>query len=164
METTKEQSAAEKIPGGVVGDFHRLKVNGAATVAELRDFLAQTRGKSPQEVLGMVAGSNLVWSTLLATVITVVLMAAFTAGPYYLSKGSPQKPPVAPAAAAVKPAEVKPVEKPVETAVADKPAKTNKDQALKALEMDEAKISDPKKNPLEGSKELESLLDKNKLD
>ena len=40
MQTTEEKPASESETGGIVGDIRRLKVNSAATVAELREFLA----------------------------------------------------------------------------------------------------------------------------
>lgn len=157
-ETTKQKSpSTEKTPPGIVGDFHRLKTNGAATVAEIREFLAQTKGRSPQEVMGMVAGSNLIWSTLIATAATLVFMALFTVGPYAVGKLLPEKKVAAPA----KPAPAKtPEPAPVESTAADKPVKTDKDKAISAMQMDEAKNADPNKNPLEDSKELEDLLNK----
>lgn len=157
METTKQKPAPqEKQPGGIMGDFHRLQTNGTATVAEIREFLAQTKGKSPQEVMGLVAGSNLVWSTLIATAAILVGMALLTAGPYAVGKLYPEAKPEGPAKPAPAAAEAP---QPAETAAADQP-KTNKDKALSAMNMDEAKPSDPTKNPLENNKELENLLDK----
>ena len=158
METSKTKAASDKPPAGIVGDIHRLKTNGAATVAEIREFLATTRGKSPQEVMGMVAGSNLIWSTLIASAATAVFMFVFTAGPYAVGKMFPAPQVAPPVAAAPAPAKVEEPKTP-DAALAEKP-KSTKDQAIRAMEMDEAKAADPKKNPLENNKELDSLLDK----
>ena len=40
-------------------DLRELKTNSSATVQELQEFLSQLRGKSPQEMLGVVASSQL---------------------------------------------------------------------------------------------------------
>ena len=39
------------------GDLRQLKQNTSATVAELKAFLQELKGKSPQEMLGIVASN-----------------------------------------------------------------------------------------------------------
>lgn len=69
---------------GLAGDLRRLKSDGGASAAELREFLAQLKGRSPEEVMGAVAQSNLIRSICIATVGCVALMAAFTIIPYLM--------------------------------------------------------------------------------
>lgn len=62
--------------------LRRLGADVAASSDELREFLQQFRGKSPQEVLGLVAQSGLVRATCTAAVGCVILVAVFTVLPY----------------------------------------------------------------------------------
>lgn len=61
--------------------------NSSQTADDLRGFLTQLRGKSAGEMLGVLAQSGLVRATIQATVATLVLMFAFTAGPYWIYGG-----------------------------------------------------------------------------
>jgi len=153
-------------------DLKQLKTHGAASVAELREFLAQTRGRSPQEVLGMLAGSHLLRSIGVATVGALVMMVVGTIVPWWMGNppagtkpGAATKPPaLAPAEA--KKAEIPPVERPAasppaasNTAAAElQPTPADAAKAVKVMGLGETKLSDPKKNPLE--KSLDNLLDK----
>lgn len=56
------------------------------TVAELREFLAQMRGKSPSEMLGAIASSNLFHSALVATAAISVAITALTLIPFAWGK------------------------------------------------------------------------------
>ena len=123
-------------------------------------FLGTLRGKSPQEVIGIVSSSLLIQSTAIATAITIVLMAAFTVGPY-LIWGPPKGIPAQAPAAAVAP--TTPTTAAV-TSAAKAEAKSdgtlsseNTAKAVKAMGMDETKTADPKANPLE--KDFDKLLD-----
>ena len=60
----------------------RLRENGAASVAELREFLSKMRGKPPQEVLGLIAQSGLARAMFLSTLIMVALLLVTTALPF----------------------------------------------------------------------------------
>lgn len=82
----------EAKPRGLARDIHRAREGATATAGELREFVKQLKGRSPQEMLGIVAGSGLVRSTVLATVITVVFMVGFTVGPYLYGKANPKQP------------------------------------------------------------------------
>ena len=68
-----------------VRDLRQLQHHTGATAGELREFLAQLRGKSPAEMLGAVASSNLVRGTVLAAIGTVLLLFLATAIPFALS-------------------------------------------------------------------------------
>jgi len=91
---------------GVSGELRRLKANSSATYDELSEFVSQMHGKSPQEVLGLVAQSGLAKGIFLSTVICAVLVVAFTVGPYYWGEahagGEDSKTEAAPAAKGAK--------------------------------------------------------------
>ena len=68
------------------GDFKKLGRNSQAVVGELREFLANLKGKSPKEMMGAVAESSLAQSLLISTAIMTVLVFAFSAVPYLLKE------------------------------------------------------------------------------
>jgi hypothetical protein len=141
-------------------DLNQIKSNGAASTAEIQEFVRNLRGKPPQEVLGMVAQSGLTQGIVVALVLTVVGMGLMTVVPYMMGHGKPPgKKPVAQAAG-----ENEPVKPAATTTAADIPAATadaaapagkgepsaaNKADVLSKLGLDETKVTDPKKNPLE---------------
>lgn len=154
--------------GGVVRDLKRLKSGGSASVAELREFLQQMKGKSPQAMLGLVAESGLARSTALATFLFAVVLVTLTVVPYALrdrtakpsAKVAAEK--SAPENAGQKSAAETPGPQPAAAAPAtagDDAGKTPpvSDRALEALGIGETKTADPKKNPLEDK--LNNLLD-----
>jgi hypothetical protein len=67
---------------GVARDLARARESGAASVAELKSFLESMRGKNPREMLGRVAQSGLVRSTIAATILVGILLVVFTFLPY----------------------------------------------------------------------------------
>ena len=141
-----------------ITDFRNLKEHGGASLGELKEFLTTLRGRSPQEVIGIVKTSLLIQSLAIATVATIAFLFVFTVAPYVIW-GPPvaQKPkkfqpvatqPAAPAPTIGAKAEAKP-----------EGAPSNEDaaKAVKAMGMDETKGADPKTNPLE--KDFDKLLD-----
>lgn len=163
-----------------------LKEHGAATVDELKDFLQGMKGKSAQEVLGVIAQSGLVRAVTQATVATLVLVAVFTVGPYMLYGRNGAKPAAAsgdnakqntdsqaatsPNAAAASntsaaagasgagtPA-VEGASSPTGGATTPAGAPADLERAAQVLGVGETKGADPKSNPRE--KDLDSLLDK----
>lgn len=144
-------------------DLQNIREHGGASMAELSEFVAKMKGRSPQEVMGLVAGSSLFQATAQATLMTTLFIAAFTVGPYFYY--GPVKPPetaAKPAAPAATDTAKKP-ETPAApaageqaTAAATTP-KTDAEKAAKAMGIDEVKPADAKKNPLE--KNLDNLLD-----
>ena len=137
-------------PRGLVGDIHRARTGAKASAEELRAFVRDFRGRSPQEMLGLVQ------ATLLATVITFIFMAGFTVGPYMMKKAYPvaaktSKKPAAPApapSASAAPAPVAATATAAPLAVATGTGPATPD-VLNTLGIGETKASDPKKNPLE---------------
>ncbi len=66
-------------------DLRELRGNSQATVKEVQAFLRELKGKSPQEMLGLVASSGLFKSLLLSTVIVAGGILLFTAIPYFMA-------------------------------------------------------------------------------
>ena len=69
-------------PTGMFKDVKRLKSDGSASVEELRQILDQLRGKSPQEMLGLVAERGLFRGMITATIGMVAILFVFTVGPW----------------------------------------------------------------------------------
>jgi hypothetical protein len=171
MERAGEQiSENQPAPGGVVRDLKRLKSHGAATAAELREFIGQMKGKSPQEVLGLVAKSGLTRAIFLATLLFAVLLVALTVIPYVIKqrRANVAAPvagqDVAPGANTAQPAETNPPEGPEAngTATSDLPAgqtgaSPDADRAIDAMGIGDTRVADPDNNPLEDK--LDDLLD-----
>lgn len=64
------------------GEIARMKAGSRATMEELQEFLGEVRGKSPQQVLGLVAASGLTQGIILSTLVTVIVLFTITAGQY----------------------------------------------------------------------------------
>jgi hypothetical protein len=137
-----------------VRDVENLKQNGAASLEELKEFLGNLQGRSPQEVVGIVSTSLLVQSMVLSTVGVLAVLAIFTVGPYFV-----YGPPKEKRTAAAPPPAAAPVEAaaPSEAGKAGEPSEADKTKALQKLGVDETKDADPQSNPLE--KNLDKLLD-----
>lgn len=149
----------------VLRDLEQIRRGSAATAEELRDFMKTLKGRSPAEVLGAVAQSSLVQSTVLATIGCVVIMAAGTVIPWALAKGAAKKP----AAVATVPT-VEKAATPAETAATAPTAAESSgppasgdlatpkptaeppvpsDDLLEKFGVGEAKETDPNTNPLD---------------
>ena len=144
-------------PTGMFKDIKRLKSDGSASVEELRQFLDQLRGRSPQEMLGLVAESGLFRGMITATIGMVAILFVFTVGPWAYNSMAGETPRQRAAAQqAAKPksqsAPVQPVVKPSEatakTTTGDGPDLKG---AAKALEIDQTKTGVP---------DIDSLIDK----
>ena len=68
MDHTRDRLSEPPARGGVANDLHKLRTNGAASAAELREFLSSIRGKSPEDALGAFASSNLIQALLISTI------------------------------------------------------------------------------------------------
>ena len=73
---------------GVGGKLQDLQQNSAATMSELREFLASMRGKNPKEALGIIAQSRLLRSIAVSTVACIVLLVVLTLVPYAMQDES----------------------------------------------------------------------------
>lgn len=156
-----EQQPAQTL--GLAGEFQQLQTDGQASAAELREFLGHLKGRSPEEVMGVVAQSGLIQSTVLATVGCVVLLAVCTIVPYAL-KDSPSD--VKEQAAPTVGGESAPTdaERTVDAtdSVAPRDQATNSsepdlERAAEAMGIGGAAEADPNKNPLDSK--LDNLLD-----
>jgi hypothetical protein len=147
--------------GGVGGDLKRLKSEGAASAAELREFLGNMQGRSPQEVLGLVARSGLTRSIVLATILFAIVLAALTVIPYALQEpGSDAQNAAAEQPAANEPdaAQPRPAERPEDAAAeADTAAPAGTDRAVEAMGIGETRVADPGESPMEHK--IDDLLD-----
>ncbi len=151
---------------GVGGELKHLRQNGQASAAEIREFLKSVQGKSPQEVLGVVAQSGLASGIVLATIGCIVLLVVGSVIPYALNRLSAD-------AASAKPAKTQqaeaPAEKPDSPAkqaaaappqAGTEPATANPVDTLPdKLGIGETKAADPKKNPLDSGSDIDKLLD-----
>ena len=157
-QTRKQLEDNPKPPTGIAGDMKRLHGDASATAAELREFVATLKGRSPQEVLGAIGESSLFQGIVQATVATLVVLVAFTIGPYLWA---------GPADAAIETAATPTVATPdagtdpaagetADAATGDVSA-TDAARAAQAMGIDETRPADPKVNPLD--KNLDTLLD-----
>lgn len=158
MEKTKEQAEPQITPGkGLKGDVERIKTNSSATAEELRAFVAGLKGRSPQEVLGIVSETGLFMGVAQATVGCVVLVAALTVLPWAFAGEQPEKPETA-AAAPAEPAAsaaTSPGATGAETAAT--PGTVDPAAAIKAMGEDEVKPAEAPTDPLDNS--LNNLLE-----
>ena len=73
-------------------DVKTIKKNTSTVANELNKFLVEIRGKSPNEMLGAFAKSNLVQSGITATIILFCILAITTIIPFVLNKNNTSKP------------------------------------------------------------------------
>ncbi len=123
-------------------DLRELKANSSATVQELQLFLRELKGKSPPEMLGIVASSQLIRAIILSVILVIVAIFALTAIPYFLGNKetpNPEQPIVInPAPPAPEPKEANPPPNQI------KPA-----EPLAPLGVNEKKTAPANVNPLE---------------
>jgi hypothetical protein len=85
MKPIRDHFEQQQAPvAGIAKDLRRLKTEGAASANELRQFIGQLKGRSPQEVMGEVAQSDLFRSIVLAAAGSAVLLVTLTIIPYLL--------------------------------------------------------------------------------
>jgi hypothetical protein len=120
-------------------DLRELKGNSRATVQELQAFLHELKGKSPHEMLGVVAASHLARSLVISTGLVFGASLIFTAVPYFI--GEKEVP--AEVTATTPPAPVPTPPVPPETPQPAPPPN------LTPLGVGEQKTAPPDKNPLE---------------
>jgi preprotein translocase subunit SecG len=164
MANIRDKVGEQSQPTG--GGMRRVLADGSESVTELREFMGQMRGRSPQEVLGAVANSGLVRSTLVAALGFIIVLFGLSVAVHYW-KGPQEKDKTAATPAATpdkKQPDSSPKQSPAESATqaaaanpgADSTQQSG-DQTLDNLGIGETKQTDPKKNPLEDS--LDNLLD-----
>ena len=163
METDKHDHVEKTAsPPAVAGRSRRLKSDAAASAEELRQFIAKMHGKSPQEVLGAVAESGLTRGIVISAIGALVVLVAFTVGPFLLNKLSADTAP----AATTKPQRAAAQAEPNSTQAAARqqsaepqvvPEEADLERATEAMGIGETKTADPEENPLDNK--LDSLLD-----
>lgn len=125
-------------------DLRELKSNTNATVQELQQFLRELKGKSPQEMLGVVASSQLFRSTIISVILVTIALFALTAIPYFLQGDEPAPPEVTAVAMPAPPAPA-----PTPVTPAPKPADPSTPDSLKPLKVNETITAPSNRNPLE---------------
>lgn len=164
-ETRKQLEQPPATSTGLAADMKRMKSDASSTAEEVRDFIANLKGRSPQEVLGAVSESGLVQATIQATFGCMVVLVICTVAPWALNSDEAAAV-AAEAETAAAPPEVSEdttAEPSTETASPDSSAggdgseETDTARAAAAMKIDETVITDPKSNPLDGN--LDKLLD-----
>ena len=74
MDSSKDHFESQQPAAGAMQDYQSLRENTTASVGELREFLGRLKGRSPQEVMGIVAQSSLVRGISIATAGTLILL------------------------------------------------------------------------------------------
>lgn len=124
-------------------ELRNLRNNSHATVEELKAFLSELKGRSPQEMLGMVAGNQLFRATIHSLILLSTLILIFTVIPYFTREASTEA-----ASEVTQPAPTTATnetpEPTPETPAAPEP------QALEELGIGEEKQAPPDVNPLDG--------------
>lgn len=129
-------------------DARKMKRHASATAAELRVFLREIQGKSPKEMLGEVASSNLGRSTVTASIGALALIIALTLIPFAWSKiTAADNPPPPVSADAEEFAPVVAASAPIPAEVL--PGETPSQDAIEKLGVGGQKSAPPTVNPLE---------------
>ena len=152
MDKLRDHLGSDGLP--VKAGVKRLSADAALTTAELRDFVRSLKGRSPQEVMGIVSSSALAQAVIGSTIGSVVLIGVLTIVPFVW-----YGPPKAKAAKPTAAAEPEPTKPDVAKSAtpSDTPSEEDVKKASKAMGLDETKMADPKKNPLDN---FDNLLDK----
>jgi hypothetical protein len=119
--------------------MRQLRQHSQATVAELKTFLAEMKGRSPQEMLGMVSGHPLVRAMVQSAALLLAILLGCTAVPYWTRDQATPPPPTvesAPPPAAPEPVDADPTPEPPP-------------EAAEILGVGEEKQAPPKVNPLD---------------
>jgi hypothetical protein len=135
--TSKAERAAM---ASTKADLRELKANSSATVTELKEFLRQLRGKGPQEMLGVVASSQLFRATILSAILVTTALFAFTVIPYFFGDDPAPEPVVETTA---------PAPTPVPSVPEPKLSDPAKPVNLAPLGINEELTAPPNSNPLE---------------
>jgi len=145
-------------------DVRKLKRNSTAAAGELKEFLGRIQGKSPKEMMGVMASSSLFRGLVHATLAMAVLVLILTVVPYAWGEffsGGDQGPPLT-EATETQPAESTEGEtKPDESAAADPNIAIPPDEmpadigdpakVIDTLGVGETKEAPANVNPLEGA-------------
>lgn len=149
----ESSSASRTSMASTKADFRDLKANSNATVQELQEFLRDLKGKSPQEMLGVVASSQLFRATILSIILVTIAIFTLTAIPFFLGDKPEAKAEIPVVLAPSGPAPIPDKTQPDST---DTPKKM---EPLAPLGVNEKKTAPANVNPLEddGGNFLEDL-------
>jgi hypothetical protein len=139
---SEKTDASRESMASTKADLRELKTNSNATVQELQEFLRQLRGKSPQEMLGVVASSQLFRATILSIILVTGTIFALTAFPYFLGEEPTPAPESVAEAISAPPTPAPPVTDP-------KPTDPAKPVNLAPLGVNDQLPAPPNTNPLE---------------
>lgn len=174
MEQTREQLEQQPPTStGITADMKRLTADASSTAEEVREFIRNLKGRSPQEVLGAVSESGLVQATIQATIGCVAVLGILSVIPWAMKSEETANASESTDGSAAAVAGVT-GEAAAETAAAqtgsssdtvstkprsgsDTPTGNDAARAAQAMKIDETVVTDPEKNPLDGS--LDKLLD-----
>ena len=158
MDSSKDHFESQQPAAGAMQDYRALRENTAASVGELREFLGRLKGRSPQEVMGIVAHSSLVRGISIATAGTLVLLCAFTIGPWVLAddkqadQTAQNNQPVSD-----NQSDQQPVTAADQGTTDSDPNEPDVERAAAAMGIDKTETAPPDKNPLDSK--LDNLLD-----
>ena len=132
-------------------ELRNLGANTQATAAELKAFLAELKGRSPQEMLGIVAASRLVRALVFSSILVLALILVFTIVPYLMgdqettatAEAEVAQPAQTPAPDATPTQAEKPI--PANTEASDTPTQPD----ISPLGVNEEKTAPANVNPLE---------------
>lgn len=161
-QTRKHLEQPPATSASLAADMKQIKSDASSTAEEVREFIANLKGRSPQEVLGAVSESGLVQATIQSTFGCMVVLVICTVAPWALSTDEAAVV-AAEVETAAAPSEDTTTEPATETASMDSAAggdaseETDPTRAAAAMKIDETVITDPKSNPLDGN--LDKLLD-----
>ena len=139
---SKKTDASRESMASTKADLRELKTNSNATVQELQEFLRQLRGKSPQEMLGVVASSQLFRATILSNILVTGTIFALTAFPYFLGEEPTPAPESVTEAISAPPT-------PASSVTDPKPTDPEKPVNLAPLGVNDQLPAPPNTNPLE---------------
>jgi len=143
-------------PNGEATKSTSVNPRNSAGFTNAADSLRHIRSQTPEESLGLTSEGSLLKPFLLATAIAVIMLAAFTAIPYFLAKQSDPTPkqvqpaPEVPEAAPAAPVQNDPSKPPVVSPTVPGKSTTPKSKdILDVLGESGTKKANPKVNPLD---------------
>ena len=158
MKPIRDHLEQQQAPvAGIAKDIRRLKTDGAASANELRQFIGQLKGRSPQEVMGAVAQSDLFRSIILAAAGCTVLMVVLTIIPYLLRDTSSTTTAQPATEVDTTPAEEASATGETTSPLADGTGQPDLQRAAAAMGIDDAAPADSDTKPLDDR--LDKLLD-----
>ena len=143
---SENSNASRTSMASTKADFRELKANSTATIQELQEFLRQLKGKSPQEMLGVVTTSQLFRATILSIILVTATIFALTAFPYFFG----EEPAPAVEAVATPPSPAAPVDVP-KTNIPETPS--DPIDPIDPLGVNDKLPASPNSNPLEDKEE-----------